>query len=77
MKPPRLPPEHPDRIIELEEMLDRPMAEHMEAALTAGWDVWEIDLAVRSLVEHFVKRIAANADTDRQIAEAMALIPKH
>lgn len=50
--------------------MDRPMAEIMESALAAGWELEEIEAAARSLAENFRGRIEANAETERQIEEA-------
>lgn len=70
MKPPRLPVEHPDRLLELEEHLESTLNFLMDDAVAAGWEVDEAQKAVRSIADIFRARHEANLDTERQISEA-------
>ena len=72
MKPPRLPASHPDRHIELEEQLEPFVHGIMEAAREAGHALAEVEAAVASLARNYTQMIEANAETERQIAEAKA-----
>lgn len=71
MKSPRLPPDHPDRVIELEQEMESHLVALMDRAKDAGWDQEEIAKAVINLAVNYVHRLRANEETDRQIAQSL------
>lgn len=72
MQPPRLPASHPDRILECEEAIEAGVVALIEAGTGAGYTATEVALAISSVADNLILAAAANADTDRQIAEALA-----
>jgi hypothetical protein len=60
-----------DRLLECEEALERAFQDLVERAERAGWDTIDITLALQSLADHHMLAKAENAETDRQIAEAL------
>jgi hypothetical protein len=75
MKSPRLPPDHPDRFLECEEMLEARLVAILDRAREMGWSQDEVAGAVTELAFNYVLRERANEETDRQIAEAMRRAP--
>lgn len=71
MNRPRLPADHPDRIIDLEQEMESHLVALMDRAREAGWNQEEVAAAVTSLARNYVLRLEANLETDRQIAQAM------
>jgi hypothetical protein len=71
MNRPRLPANHPDRILELEQEMESHLAALMDRARDLGWHQEEIAAAVMSLARNYVLRLEANVETDIAIAKAM------
>lgn len=74
MKPPVLPEEHPDRLLDLEKQLELPMRAAMEAARLAGYDVYEIDYAVRQLTANFVTMHRGETKVWSQAADEISTV---
>ena len=72
MKPPRLPADHPDSHLECEEALESRLTALMDRAREAGWHQEKVASAVIELAYNYVLRLNANAETDEQIALAVA-----
>ncbi|WP_448952097.1 hypothetical protein [Labrys neptuniae] len=51
--------------------MERAFQELVERAERAGWDTLEIYVALQSLADHHMLAKAANAETDRRIAELL------
>jgi hypothetical protein len=75
MKPPELSIEHPDRLNMLEEQMETFVHSAMEAALEAGYEIFEIDCVVRGLSQCFVRKHRGDAKVGLQ-AE-MPSLKKH
>jgi hypothetical protein len=71
MKPPRLPTDHPDRVIELEQEMESHLVALMDRARDLGWHQEEVMAAVVGLARNYVLRLQANLQTDQQIAQAL------
>jgi hypothetical protein len=56
MNAPRLPADHADRVLELEEQLESAVNSLMDNAVTAGWSVDEAQAAVRNIAGVFAER---------------------
>lgn len=71
MNRPRLPADHPDRILDLEQEMESHLVALMDRARDLGWHQEEIAAAVMSLARNYVLRLEANVETDIAIAKAM------
>lgn len=72
MKPPRKPHAYPDRHLECQEALESRVIAMIDDAKAAGWSIEDITAALVSLADNAMLSHAANGDTDRQIAAALA-----
>lgn len=78
MNRPTVPPDHQDRLLDCQEQMEDAFIELVDRAKASGWSHREALIALGHLALHHVEALAANANTDRQIAAAMALQPtKH
>jgi hypothetical protein len=73
MRPPRLPANHPDYVIDLEEQMEAQLVALMDLASDRGWDQATVAAAVASLAQNYVKMLEANLQTEIDIAKAMRL----
>jgi hypothetical protein len=69
MKPPRLAPTHPDRILDLEAHIESTLNFLMDDCVRAGWEVDEARQAVRNIADLFKARHEAYRDDERRISE--------
>lgn len=60
-----------DRELDCEEALEPAFQDLIRLAESAGWKTLEITVALQSLADHHMLMKAANAETDRQIAEVL------
>jgi hypothetical protein len=72
MKAPRLPSNHDDRLLDCQEQIEDAFIELVDRARAVGWNHREVVMAIGQLSQYYLDAIAANEDTERQIAEAMA-----
>jgi hypothetical protein len=72
MKSPRLPPDHEDRLIDCQEQMEDDFVAIVDRARAAGWDHREVLAALAHLAINHIEALAANANTDKQIADAKA-----
>ncbi|EKF39796.1 hypothetical protein NA8A_24109 [Nitratireductor indicus C115] len=64
----------PDRRIECQEALEREFQALAQRAIGAGWSEPEIDFSLLCLSMSEIRRKSCNAETDRQIREAIRLV---
>lgn len=76
MKAPRHPPDHPDFVLDLEEMLETGLQTLIKQAREAGWPAYAIWPALRSLVANLHIAEQENRKTDMAIAMAKAGLAK-
>jgi hypothetical protein len=72
MKSPRLPGPYPDRHLECQEALESRIIAIIDDGTAAGWSVADITTALIALADNLMLADAANGETDRQIAAAIA-----
>lgn len=72
MNRPRLPSTHPDRHLECQEVLEPHVIAIVDEGIAAGWSIEEVTAALVALADNAMLAHAANGDTDRQIAAALA-----
>lgn len=74
MKPPRLPPDHPNYGRELEAELEPVMTEIVARVVDAGWSRDAVWTALISLVADLEHSTFASSETDRLVAEVISLL---
>lgn len=72
MNGPRLPPSHPDRQLECEDLMEARLVALMDRTRERGWTQEEVADAAIALAYNHVLRHKENEGTGRQIAEAIA-----
>lgn len=72
--PPRLPDQHPDRLLACEEQLEGALTYLADSAKAAGWEAGEIDLALLNLAVARLKSADVNFDVDGAIRRANAMV---
>lgn len=70
MRGPRRENDYPDRHLECQEDLEARVIAIIDEGREAGWSVHDITTALVALADNLMLADGANADTDRQIAEA-------
>lgn len=71
MKPPRLPTDYPDRHLECQEALESRVIAIFDEGKAAGWSTRDITTALVALADNLMLAEEANAETDRDIQEAL------
>jgi hypothetical protein len=72
MNRPRLLGHYPDRNLECQEALESRVIAIIDEGKAAGWSISDITTALIALADNQMLADQANADTDRQIAAALA-----
>lgn len=72
MKQPRQAGLYPDRHLECQEALESRVIAIIDEGKAAAWSIADITTALIALADNQMLADQANADTDRQIAEALA-----
>lgn len=75
MKSPRLPGPYPDRHIECQETIEASVIAIIDEGKAAGWSIADVTAALSALADNLMLADAANGETDRQIAAAIARLP--
>lgn len=71
MRGPRHGNDYPDRALECQEDLEARVITIIDEGRAAGWSVRDITAALVALADNLMLADEANAETGRQIAEAM------
>ncbi|MBB1247476.1 hypothetical protein [Rhizobium sp. G21] len=71
MSSPRLPQDHPDRLLECEAQIEAGVIALVDAAEAAGWGGAESLAAIISVAENLMLQREANAKTDADILTAL------
>jgi hypothetical protein len=74
MKRPRLLGPYPDRSLDCQEALESRVIAIIDDGKAAGWSIADITTALIALADNQMLADQANADTDRQIAAALARV---
>lgn len=76
INPPPRPPEHPDRFIDAQEVIETDILQLVEDAVTTGWGELEALAAVVAVAENRMLAICENERVNRQIEELRKRGPK-
>lgn len=71
MQQPPKPGPYEDRHLDCQAALEDDFGALVDAAVASGWDRLEAVAAIIALAENHALQIAANVETERQIAEAI------
>lgn len=71
MQPPRFPAGHPDRFVDLQEMVEPAVAAVITSGTDAGWTTAELAAAIIEVADNLMLADAENRRTNEEIAAFM------